>query len=145
MRYWDASAVAPLLITEPPSARMRELLDEDHRIVTSAWTVVEITSAVERRVRDGALDRSQRRAVLERLGHLAETWDEVTDVLSVRRRAGQLLARHPLRAADAGQLAAALLVAPDDGAALPFVCQDQRLADAAEREGLRPIPDPGDV
>ena len=135
--------MVPLLLAESTSARMRALLDDDPRIVTWAWTVVEITSAVERRSREGTLDRRQRRAVLERLGDLAETWDEVTDVLAVRRRATQLVARHPLRAADAGQLAAALLVAPDGGAPLPFVCQDQRLADAAEREGLRPIPAPG--
>lgn len=143
MRYWDASAVVPLLLAEATSAGMRALLDDDPRIVTWAWTVAEITSAVERRSREGTLDRRQRRAVLERLGDLAATWDEVTDVLAVRRRATQLVARHPLRAADAGQLAAALLVAPDSGAPLPFVCQDQRLADAAEREGLRPIPAPG--
>jgi hypothetical protein len=51
-----------------------------------------------------------------------------------------LLARHPLRAADAGQLGAALLIQSQFGGALPFVCLDQRLSAAAELEGLRVIP-----
>jgi uncharacterized protein len=48
-----------------------------------------------------------------------------------------LLGRHPLRAADAAQVAAALLIAPSDPSQLTFVCLDARLAEAAEREGLR--------
>ena len=50
-----------------------------------------------------------------------------------------LLARHPLRAAGAGQLAAALLVQEQLGSGLAFVCLDQRLSLAAERESLRTI------
>ncbi|HVT09687.1 MAG TPA: hypothetical protein VHO67_19635 [Polyangia bacterium] len=47
-----------------------------------------------------------------------------------------LLARHPVRAADAEQLGAALVVADPDPAALTMVVLDRRLADAAVREGL---------
>ena len=65
------------------------------------------------------------------------SWDEVTEVLAVRARADALLARHPLRAADAGQLGAALLVREEPADALTFVCLDRRLSLAAEREGLR--------
>ncbi len=118
---------------------MRELLAEDPYIVTWAWTSVEFASAVERRARQGELTREQRRDVLSRFAELAEVWDEVTDVLTVRRRALAVLARHPLRAADAAQLGAALAVASEQGPPLGFVCLDGRLLDAAEREGLRPI------
>lgn len=119
---------------------MRSLLNEDPHIVTWAWTTVEFASAVERRARAGELTRSQRRAALARFAALAEVWDEVTDVLMVRRRALALLARHPLRAADAAQLGAALAVAPEQGPPLGFVCLDERLHEAAEREGLSPSP-----
>ena len=65
------------------------------------------------------------------------------DVLSVRARANAVLARHPLRAADAGQLGAALLVSEQLSDPLLFLCLDQRLCDAAEREGLG-VADTGD-
>ena len=68
---------------------------------------------------------------------LADTWDEVADMLAVRSRANALLARHPLHAADAGQLRAALLVQEQLARPLRFVCLDSRLSLAAEQEGLR--------
>jgi hypothetical protein len=50
--------------------------------------------------------------------------------------AQRLLRVHPLRAADSLQLAAALAIAGDDPAELGFVCLDQRLVEAARKEGL---------
>jgi uncharacterized protein with PIN domain len=43
---------------------------------------------------------------------------------------------------DAAQLAAAIVVAPEERTTLGFVCLDARLSEAAEREGLEPIPAP---
>ena len=137
MRYWDASALVPLIVAEADSERVRGWLSKDDHIVTWVWTRTEITSAIERRTREGLLSRPQRREVLERLGVLAGSWDEVTDVLAVRSRANALLARHALRAADAGQLGAALLVQEQIAGPLTFACGDQRLLSAADREGLR--------
>lgn len=140
MRYWDASALVPLFVTEPDSRRVREWLAEDDGIVTWVWTRTEIVSAVERRAREGMLSRSERRRLYGRFDVLAASWDEVTDVLAVRSLANLLLARHTLRAADAGQLGAALLIHVRFGGALPFVCLDERLSAAAELEGLRVVP-----
>ncbi len=137
MRYWDASALVPLIVAEPDSDRVRGWLAEDDHIITWVWTRTEITGAIERRTREGLLSRRQRREVLDRFGALADRWDEVTEVLAVRSRAEALLARHPLRAADAGQLGAALLVEEQLARALTFVCRDQRLLSAADVEGLR--------
>lgn len=144
MRYWDASALVALVVAEPGTARTRALLGEDPVIVTWVWTSVEIVSAIERRARQGELTRAQRRSAIERFDDLASSWDEVTDALAVRRRAVSLLARHPLRAADAAQLGAALLIAPEAGPAMGFVCLAERLAEAAEREGLVVFPTPSD-
>ena len=44
---------------------------------------------------------------------------------------------HPLRAADALQIGAALVVSADDPGGLEFVTLDHRQAAAAEREGFR--------
>ena len=137
MRYWDASALVPLLVAERDTELVRSWLSGDDRIVTWAWTRTEIVGAVERRTREGSLSRSQRREVLRRLDAFARSWDEVIDVLAVRSRANALLARHPLRAADAGQLGAALLVQEQIAGVLDFVCLDRRLSSAAELESLR--------
>ena len=139
MRYWDASALVPLVVAEPDSGVVRTWLSEDDQIVTWAWTRTEIVSAVERRVREGSLSRPQRREVLRRFETFAGSWDEVTDVLAVRSRANALLARHPLRAADAGQLGAALLIQERLAGVLTFVCLDHRLSSAAELESLRVV------
>jgi hypothetical protein len=137
MRYWDASALVPLVVAEGNAAQARAWLEEDPRIVTWCWTRVELTGAVERQFRQGLLARGRRRALLDAFRALAESWDEVVDLHATRTRALALLARHPLRAADAAQLAAALLVAEDDPPSLEFVCLDERLATAADLEGLR--------
>lgn len=144
MRYWDASALVPLIVAEPVSDAMREHLAEDDRIATWVWSCTEIVSAVERRARAGAISPDQRLSVLRRLLLLADSWDEVTDTLAVRSRANSLLARYPLRAADAGQLGAALLLQEHSVSALPFVCLDRRLSAAARHEGLQVLgPAPG--
>lgn len=144
MRYWDASAIAPLVVSEETSELARSWLAEDPSIVTWAWTRVELMSAVERRVREGTVSRAERRLVVDRLGLLWKAWDEVTDLVTVRTKAIPILARHPVRAADAAQLGAALVVAEHVPEGLTFVCLDRRLNEAAEKEGLRTLPAPGD-
>jgi hypothetical protein len=127
----------PLVVAEPTSELVRAWLAEDAVVVTWFWSRVELTSAVERRAREGRLSPAERRAVLDRFDDLGRCWDEVIDVLAVRARALALLARHDLRAADAAQLGAALLAAEDHPGSLTFVCLDRRLSTAADREGLR--------
>ena len=136
MRFWDASAIVPLLIDEPGTRLARGWLRDDPGIVTWALTRLEVARAVERRFRERRLSGERRRTVLRALESAAERWDEVSDVLPVRSRALALLARHALRAADAAQLGAALLVAEPTPQALTMVCFDRGLADAARREGL---------
>ena len=135
--YWDSSAIVPLIVAEARTARVRAWLKEDPGIITWAWTRVEVSGAIERRFRAGSITRAQRTQALDRLGIIAGIWDEVSDILVVRARAIPLLARHPLRAADAGQLGAALAVSDSPESRMPFVCLDEALAAAAEREGLR--------
>ena len=136
MRYWDASALVPLVVDELHSEELRRLA-RDGDLVTWCLSAVEIASAIERRSREGALAASERRAAIENLVELGEVWTEITAVALVRERACRLLAVHALRAADALQLAAALAVAGDRPAQHQFICADGRLRDAAAREGFR--------
>ncbi|MXW77382.1 MAG: type II toxin-antitoxin system VapC family toxin [Acidimicrobiaceae bacterium] len=136
MRYWDASALVPLVVSEPGTEQARSWLADDDQIVTWGWTRVEIVSAIERLTREQRLDRMQRREALARLDTFADTWDEVCELLTVRDRARRLLARYPLRAADAGQLGAATLVQDQISGPLVFLSLDRRQSEAAELEGL---------
>ena len=136
MRYWDTSAIVPLVVAEAGSELARGWLKDDPAIVTWSLTRVEIAGAIERRARQDLIDTGQRRRLLERFRSLFGLWDEVTDLLPVRERAVSLLARHSLRAADALQLAAADLAAEGDPTSLDFVCLDRGLAQTAEREGF---------
>ena len=98
---------------------------------------MEALSAIERRHREGAMPEAARRRALGRLGPLRDAWSEVRDLELVARRAERLLAVHPLRAADALQLAAALVACEERPERMRVACLDVALAAAAEREGFR--------
>ena len=109
-------------------------------IVTWSLSAVEIASAIERRSRDGSLAGGQRAAALVALTELAAAWTEIAALGQVRERALRLVATHPLRAADAMQLAAALVGVTDRPSGHAFVCTDVRLREAAAREGFAVLP-----
>ena len=142
MKFWDASALVPLIVEEKTSSLVRRWLREDPIIVVWALTRLELASAIERRAREGMLSSATRQEALDRVARLTGDAHEVSDMTAVRTGGISLLARHPLRAADAAQLSAALLVAEMDPASLTMVVLDQRLADAAAREGLRVLTSP---
>ena len=137
MRFWDASAVVPLLVDEPTRRPLIDLLARDPGMVVWWGTPVECTSAIARREREGSLDAAAASAMLQRLRAVADAWHEVLATDAVRDVAQRLLRVHPLRAADALQLAAALACAGGEPDSLAFVCLDSRLAEAAQREGLQ--------
>lgn len=136
MRFWDASAIVPLLVSEPQTRRLMPLLEKDAEVLVWWGTPVECTSALARREREGALSAAGVTAALGRLRELADGWQEVLPTDPVRSTAQRLLRVHPLRAADALQLAAALVAAEHEPASLDLVCLDDRLAEAARREGF---------
>jgi predicted nucleic acid-binding protein len=62
---------------------------------------------------------------------------EIPASTAVRDQSIRLLRVHPLRAADALQLAAALIAATFQPDSLEFISLDGRQSEAAEREGFR--------
>lgn len=100
-------------------------------------TPIECTSALARAERAGRLQPAQVVTALDRMGLLSEAWVEVAASEPLRTVARRLLRVHPLAAADALQLAAAIIASDREPSTLDVVCQDLRLADAATREGFR--------
>lgn len=138
--FWDSSAVIPLLVAEARTAQMVALLASDRAPALWWGGPVECQSALHRRAREKVLSPAALADALARLARLAEDADVVAPTARVRERAGRALAAHPLRAADALQLAAALVWADDSPAGEAFVCVDDRLREAAGREGFHVLP-----
>jgi predicted nucleic acid-binding protein len=138
MRYWDASGIVPLLVRQTRTQDMERILREDPAMVTWWGTPVECLSALMRLVREGRLAAEDVRTAERRLHELRNGWDEVLPGEACRRTAERMLRVHALRAADALQLAAALIASDHDPSRLDVVCLDQRLSDAAGKEGFAP-------
>ena len=136
MRFWDTSAILPLLIEEERSADMADLLKADPDIVVWWGTRVECLSGFRRLERQGLLSEVQVDDLVRQLGTLEDSWIEVQPTDSLRSGAARALGVHGLRAADSFQLAAALSWSPVPSHLSGFVCLDQRLAGAARREGF---------
>ena len=136
MRFWDSSAVVPLLVEEPSSAAMRTAYRQDPTVVAWWGTGLELVSALARREREGRIDALTFAEATRRLDALERSWREVAPLERVREVGVRLLRTHALRAADALQLGAAIVAAEERPSTLSFVTLDARLAQAAAREGF---------
>ena len=114
MRFWESSAIVPLVVSEPSSGACRRLLRADREMAVWAFSQTEVTSALRRKEREGELDRPAVDAARGKLWQLASGWLEVQEIYEVRAYAERFLGEYPLRAADALQLGAAFVHA--DGA-----------------------------
>ncbi|HZQ98269.1 MAG TPA: type II toxin-antitoxin system VapC family toxin [Chloroflexota bacterium] len=140
MRFWDASAIVPLLLRESHTGEAIRFHRTDPGIVVWWGTRVECRSAIERRVREGSLALPQATRARMRFVRLFEDVDEIAPSTVDRNDAERLLARYALRAADALQLAAAFAWAGNTPAGRQLVCFDARLRAAAHAEGFSLLP-----
>jgi predicted nucleic acid-binding protein len=136
LRFWDSSAVVPLLVDEPATDAVRAALEEDPTMLVWWGTELECVSAIARLERQGDLASDATVVALQRLEALAGGWHELQPVESVRRAARRALRVHSLRTADALQLAAATIGSEGQPASLDVISLDDRLNDAARREGF---------
>lgn len=136
MTFWDSSALVPLLIAHPDTPLRESQLRADPDLLVWYGTHAEIESTICRRIREASLDPSQAALARARLHVLAKSWLEIQPTGPVSARAIRLLRVHPLRAADAFQLAAALTAFEETTAGNTFLTADARLACAAELEGF---------
>ncbi len=140
MKFWDTSAIVPLCVNEPRSATVKALLVGDSSMVIWWTTRTECISALMRRVREGGLRRAGERQARRVLGTLAKSWMEIQPSEALREAAERLLGVHPLRAADAFQLAAAFQSCQWRTTDMPLVSFDARMREAAYKEGFILLP-----
>jgi len=139
VRFWDSSAIVPLIVEETTSATCRQLLRADAQQLVFCFTRTEVLSALWRRHRAGQLDAAAIESVEARLEELSARWTEVISVHEVRVAAERLLRAHPLRAADALQLGACVAVFGAQRRDREFVVLDDLLAEAARQVGFRVV------
>ena len=138
--FWDSSALVPILLPEGRSQALTTLLVADKEPVMWWATPLELQTALYRRHRESPLPSPALRQATDRLRAFVEHADAVAPTDEVRHRAGRLVAVHPLRAADALQLAAALIWCEDQPQSETFVSLDDRLRAAATKEGFAVAP-----
>jgi uncharacterized protein len=134
--FWDASAIVPLCCSQPGTAQGRRLRRELERMVAWWGTPIEARSAFARLVRDKQITAGQRVTAVRLLAQLRAAWDEILPTERVRSLAEELPDEYAVRAADAAQLAAALVWCRERPRQRPFVCFDERLSSAASALGF---------
>lgn len=136
MRFWDSSAIVPLLVAEAATQFVQRAAQRDLAMVVWWGSRVECISALARQERAKAFDAKLIAAALGRLKQLSEAWHEIEPSDVLRETAIRFLQVHALRAADALQLAAAFAAAEGRPPSLEMITLDERLADAARKEGF---------
>lgn len=96
--------------------------------------------AICRLRREGTLDAQGEHQARNRLEALAERWLEMQPTSALRSEAEQCLAAHPLKAADALHLAAAVRWSGQQPQGRAFVCLNGQLSTAARTEGFQVLP-----
>jgi predicted nucleic acid-binding protein len=136
VKFWDSSAIVPLLIAEASTRRLQALAAEDPAMLVWWGSEVECASALARQKREVSIDASAITAAFSRLGQLKVAWHEINPSDAVRETATRFLRVHSLRAADALQLAAAFAAAEGRPGSLELITLDDRLCIAARKEGF---------
>jgi predicted nucleic acid-binding protein len=129
--FLDSSAFTKRLIEEPGSDAVAEICAQADQLGVSILCAPEIASALNRRVREGVLTRSQYRAVIRRLWADLADADVVNLTPAVVHRGIDLLETHLLGSLDALQMACAQEWGTD-----LFVSADRRQLAAAGKAGL---------
>ena len=142
MKFWDSSAIVPLIVDEAQTDYCLGVLSQDQEMMVWCLSVVEVLSALCRRFREGAMRDQNFRNAKVRLNTIMERTYQVRSVDKVKARALRLLEVHSLRAADACQVASALVATQEDPTRVSVISFDQRIKQAATREGFDVDPKP---
>jgi predicted nucleic acid-binding protein len=139
VRFWDSSAILPLLVEETTAPNALAYYQANPDMVVWWVSPVECASAMARLEREKKLEPADVTQALGQLATLQAAWHEVQPLDNIRQLSQRLLRLHPLRAADSLQLAAALVACQHKPQSTEFVCLNTRLGLAAEREGFSVI------
>lgn len=133
--FWDTSALVPLCIRQRITPKVVALYNT-YEVVVWWATPVEIASALARLLRMQQISPSDCVKARKLAQTLADSWFVIQPSDALRSKAGRLVDRHDLRAADALQLVAALEWCEDAPQGRLFLTADERLREAALLSGF---------
>lgn len=131
--YLDASALIPLIISEPSSGVAAELWESADALVSSELAGVEAAAALAMAARMERIQQAQLGPALERLDLLMGDITLIGAATPVLKRAASLAVVDGLRGYDAVHLASALTV---NGPATAIAAGDRDLLSACSNQGL---------
>jgi predicted nucleic acid-binding protein len=138
--FLDSSALVKYYVTEPGSAWVRQQVDEETLVVLAQITIAEVAAALGILQRQNYISPDHRQAFWDRFERdCVGRYGLIPVGLDVIYAAASLCAKHPLKAYDAVQLAAALTLQGtliEHDVPLVFVSGDGALITAAHAEGL---------
>ena len=135
MKFWDTSAIIPLLVNERYSDIVDPIFSKDSAMIVWWGTSIECISAVSRLERENKITPKEHSQIIAQLNELRTSWREIQATPLIKQYAERILQVHPLRAQDAQQLAACLIANQD--MIIEFLTFDQRLEIAGRKEGLK--------
>jgi uncharacterized protein len=133
--FWDSSALVPLCIRQAGS-RQAQLCLKRFDLVVWWGSFVEVHSAISRLHRANQINDAEKKGAVARLTLLSRGWREVLPDDQLRDLAAESLDSFVLRAADALQLAAALIWCQKRPTRRNFISADRRLLQAAAAAGF---------
>ena len=136
MRFWDSSSIVPLIVEENETPKAKEIFRDNPGMFVAWITESEIYSALCRLEREAGLDVKSFDKCIGRLKRLSSKWQVVIPSSDLLEEIKRVLRLHPLRAADAHQLASGILCSEREPRTLEFITFDSRLKLAARREGF---------
>ncbi len=136
--FWDSSSLVPLCTVQPSTPSARILSRQYGKAVWWA-TPLEVRSAITRLARMGEITANGQVQAMVKLDELRRSWTEIFPDDEIRDRAELVLDRYPLTAADALQLATALIWCDGHPRNRAFISGDAQLLAAASQAGFNTI------
>jgi len=133
--FWDSSALIPLFAAQTQTERVSQFFAK-YRIAVWWSTAVEIVSGLTRVERMGEIDHDEFLVGKQLAQTVAATWVSIRPSERIAAEACSLFEAHPLSAADALQLAAALEWCEGKPHGNVFLTFDKRLREAAGLAGF---------
>jgi predicted nucleic acid-binding protein len=133
--FWDSSALVPLCVKQSFTAQAATF-DLTHATVVWWSTPVEIMSALAQLLRNGQITDPEFDQAKTQANGLSRRWRVIEPSAAIAQRAKTYLEMHPLRAADALQLAAAMEWCEMQPRNAVFLTFDRRLREAARLTGF---------
>jgi len=125
-----------MLVPQASTPQIQNIYRRDAELMVWWATEIECTSALARLERRNEITTRGASMAFRRLDVMKSSWSEVQSLGPIKEISRRLLRTHDLRAGDAMQLAAAVVASEGRPSSLEFLSLDDRLVQAAHREGL---------